>query len=93
MNLFNRNKYTFIFSIIGILIGLLFPVFSYLLIQYISNNVNLLLLVIATAPLFLGLTAGITGKMHGVSVHKQKDKDQKRYQNSGWRIGFEHVKI
>jgi signal transduction histidine kinase len=52
-----RGRYT----LYGALFGALFPLFSFLILTFVSRNVNFLFGVICTAPFFLGLFARFAG--------------------------------
>ena len=49
------------YTIYGALFGLAFPIISFLLVRLLNSNLNTLLIVIATAPIFLGIFARFAG--------------------------------
>lgn len=53
----SANRY----SLYGALFGLAFPVISFLMVRLLNSSLNTLLIVIATAPVFLGIFARFAG--------------------------------
>lgn len=51
----------FTYTLYGALFGLAFPVISFLMVRLLNSSLNILLIVIATAPIFLGIFARFAG--------------------------------